>query len=347
MKVYLTYKYRVKDKHARALESMARKVNFIWNFCNDTQKHALKWNKKWPSAYELQRLTSGSSVELGLQADIIGKVCVQYQNSRRQHKRPFLRYRGKKNLGWVPVKGIRTHVDGTEIRCHGKKYSVWYSRPVPEGARICDGSSFNQDARGRWYINLVIETEANTDAGRKQIGIDLGLKSLATFSDGKIIEIPQHYRKLEKKLAAAQRAKKKKQVVKIHTKIAAQRRDHLHKVTTNIVRQYGLIAVGDVNSSNLAKTRMAKSVLDAGWSSLRHMLAYKSDYAGAIYVEVNEKLTTQACSECGCIGGPKGIAGLGIREWECVCGAVHDRDVNSAKNILRLGCQTLVEGAIA
>ena len=122
-------------------------------------------------------------------------------------------------------------------------------------------------------------------------------------------------------------------------------------MTTNLVQQYGFITAGDVSPSKLARTNMAKSVLDAGWSDLRIMLSWKSRIrGGGMCLEVPERLTTQTCSECGClpVSRPRGIAGLRIREWTCDdCGAVHDRDVNAAKNILRLGLQALAEGARA
>jgi len=95
-----------------------------------------------------------------------------------------------------------------------------------------------------------------------------------------------------------------------------------------------------VNAAGLAKTRMAKSVLDAGWSMFRNMLHYKASRHGATFLEVDERFTTQTCSTCGAIpeSRPKGIAGLGIREWVCSsCGASLDRDVNAARNILALG----------
>jgi putative transposase len=86
---------------------------------------------------------------------------------------------------------------------------------------------------------------------------------------------------------------------------------------------------------------MAKSVLDAGWSMLRTYLRYKCDHAGVAYVEVDEAYTTQTCSECGCLSGPKGREGLAVRRWVCGdCGAEHDRDQNAALNIARLGCET-------
>ncbi|MDX1656210.1 MAG: transposase [Candidatus Competibacteraceae bacterium] len=104
--------------------------------------------------------------------------------------------------------------------------------------------------------------------------------------------------------------------------------------------------IGNVNASKLAKTPMAKSVLDAGWSMFRTLLSYKAMARKVVVAEVNEAYTTRACSQCGALGGPKGREGLGVREWVCGCGARHDRDVNAALNILRLGHQSLrPEGA--
>jgi transposase len=103
--------------------------------------------------------------------------------------------------------------------------------------------------------------------------------------------------------------------------------------------------VGNVNASKLALTRMAKSVLDAGWSTFRTLLHYKAIAHGVVFEVVDEVFSTRACSECGTLSGPKGIADLGIREWVCMeCGSHHDRDVNSAKLILALGCQRLAGG---
>jgi IS605 OrfB family transposase len=133
----------------------------------------------------------------------------------------------------------------------------------------------------------------------------------------------------------------------IHAKIANRRRNFLHQHSAKLVQQYGVIAVGDVSAANLAQTTMAKSVLDAGWSDFRTMLRYKARLrGGGVCVEVSERFTTQTCSGCGRIAGPRGRAGLNERMWQCDgCGAMHDRDVNAARNILRLGQQTLAGGA--
>ena len=101
------------------------------------------------------------------------------------------------------------------------------------------------------------------------------------------------------------------------------------------MREHGRIVVGDVNALGLAERRMAKSVLDAPWSLFREMLRYKAFRYGASFAVTNEAFSTQVCSEGKSIGGPKGIADLGMRQWTCSdCGAVHDRDVNAARNLL-------------
>ena len=112
----------------------------------------------------------------------------------------------------------------------------------------------------------------------------------------------------------------------------------MHKLSTRLVKEHGAIFVGDVNASALAKTRMAKSVLDAGWSTFRTQLQYKGDDAGCWVKQVNEAYSTQECSACHARTGPKGLAGLAVRQWTCsVCGTEHDRDTNSGQNILARG----------
>ena len=114
-----------------------------------------------------------------------------------------------------------------------------------------------------------------------------------------------------------------------------------------MAENYGAIFIGDVSSKKLTKTKMAKSVLDAGWGMLKTQLKYKAIARSVMFEEINEKYTTQICSCCGVISGnsPKGRAGLGIREWICCeCGAIHDRDINAAKNILALGHERLAVG---
>lgn len=347
----LNFRYRVKSLNG-LLNRQAKAVNFVWNYCNDRQKDALRWNKKWPTAFDLDKLTAGSSVELGLHSGTINAVTAQYVKSRVQKKRPYLRYRGNKSLGWVPVKGNYLKREGEAFRFHGNTFRVFNSRPLPEG-KIKDGTNFSQDSRGNWFLNITIDVPVVPANARKPIngvGIDLGLKDFATFSTGEKVESQNVYRDSQAALAIAQRAHKRKRVKAIHAKIVNQRRDFHHKLSTRIIREFDYIAVGNVHAAGLAKTNLAKSVLDAGWSSFRKMLAYKAIKHGAWYEEVSESFTSQTCSTCGGLpeSRPKGIAGIGIREWICsYCGTVHDRDTNAALNILRRGHSALAEGALA
>ena len=112
------------------------------------------------------------------------------------------------------------------------------------------------------------------------------------------------------------------------------------------MKNYGAIFVGDVSSGKLVKSKLAKSVLDSGWGILKTQLKYKAQMHSVVYEEVSEYNTTQVCSCCGKTSpsSPKGMDGLGIREWSCICGAVHDRDINAAKNILAEGHLRLAVG---
>jgi IS605 OrfB family transposase len=341
------YRYRVKSLNG-LLNQMSRAVNVVWNFCNDSQKNALRWNKKWPSGYDLNNLTSGSCKELGLHSQSVQATCEQYAKSRKQHNKPYLRYRGKKTNGWVPLKGQALKRDGLHFTFFGKRFKVFNSRALPEG-EIMDGTNFSQDSKGNWYLNITIEIpDAPQKPIVKPIGIDLGLKDLAKLSNGEKIENKHFTKQYEEKLAKAQRAHKKRQVTSIHAKIERSRDHYLHTEALKIAKKYDYIVVGDVSPSSLMQTNMAKSVCDASWSKLRRYLEYKAVKHGTGFTVVSEHNTTQTCSSCGAKPPerPRGIAGLGIRQWTCSnCGAEHDRDVNAALNILaRSGHRTPVEG---
>lgn len=332
----LTYRYRLKETSGagRELCRQARAVNFIWNFCGETQEAAKRWNRRWPSGFDLIGLTHGVSRELGLHSDTVQAVCKQFAWSRDANRRRP-RWRSRKSLGWIPFQAARAiRLDGDAVVFLRRRYRLWMSRASDGEIR---SGSFAQDARGRWYLNLQVAVAEWQDCGTGEIGIDLGLKHLATLSNGEKFGNPRPLARHAEKLAVAQRAARKCRVKAIHAKIANCRRHFLHQLTTRLVRANRRICVGNVNASGLARTRMAKSVLDAGWSQLRSQLRYKAMRHGAEYVEVDERLTTQVCSGCGALGGPQGREGLVVREWSCGCGARHDRDINSAINILLSG----------
>ena len=345
-----TLRVRVKDKHAKALDAMACEVNMVWNFVNELSSTHTKRTGKFFSAYDLDKYTSGATKEgLKIHSQTLQGITAEYVTRRKQFKKAKLRWRvsrgSRKSLGWIPFKvGAATYKNG-QLRYAGQYFGVWDSYGLAD-YKLRSGS-FSQDARGRWYANICVESVALKSAGTESIGIDLGLKDFATLSTGEKIEAQRLYRGAEAKLAVAQRANKKQRVKAIHAQIANRRKDFLHKLSARLVKGNGAIFVGNVNAAGLAKTNMAKSVLDAGWSSFRTMLQYKCDHAAVWFEEVNESYSTQTCSCCGAIpaSSPKGRAGLRIREWVCSeCGTEHDRDINAARNILARGHARLAGG---
>lgn len=346
----LTIKLRLRDKHAAELIRQARAVNFVFNYCNELSGKAWRDHRRWLSKFDLQRLTAGASKELDVHAHTIQQTCRAFTYARDAKKRAQIRWRGRKSLGWVPFNTGHVSFDGSVLKFRGVKYEPMHGNPRLVVGMKFGAGSFNQDARGRWYVNLPVELKCAEPRPAKAVGIDLGLKTLATTSDGGKIEMPRFYRDSEMALATAQRARKSKRSRTIHAKAKNRRKDFQHKASIALVREYGTIVVGDVSPKKLAKTSMAKSIHDAGWSGFRQMISYKAMVHGGRYVEVSEAMTTQTCSSCGSLppSRPKGIAGLGIREWRCdACGTVHDRDCNAATNILRVGLDSLVEGAAA
>jgi IS605 OrfB family transposase len=347
-----TLRLRIKDKHACVLAVMARQVNQVFNFCNETSHRAIRERHQWLSGYDLQKLTNGFSKCDGvlIGSPTVQQVCEDYAKARKQFKKAKLRWRvsnpqsSKYSLGWIPFKARALQYKAGQIQFAGHKFSLWDSYGLADYE--LRAGSFSQDSRGRWYLNVVVKVQAKASAATAAVGIDLGLKEAAVTSTGERIE-GRFYRKLESKLGIAQRAHKKHRVKAIHAKIANQRKDLLHQFSTALVKQNAAIFVGDVSSAKLVKTKMAKSTLDAGWAMLKTMLEYKSHQAGIVFEVVNESYTTQTCSCCGVIAAssPKGRTGLRIREWTCSeCGAVHDRDENAARNILAAGHCRLAAG---
>jgi putative transposase len=180
------------------------------------------------------------------------------------------------------------------------------------------------------------------------VGVDAGITSLYTFSTGEKVPNPRHERRDRARLARAQRVLARKQkgsanrakarlkVARIHARIADRRRDHLHKLSTRLVRENQVIAVEDLSVRNMVRNRsLARVISDASWSQWQSMLEYKAGWYGRTVVAVDRFYpSSKTCSACGRIADS---LPLHIREWVCVCGVVHDRDVNAAKNILAAG----------
>ena len=223
---------------------------------------------------------------------------------------------------------------------------VRWSRPLPSAP---SSVTVIRDAAGRFFASFVVETnpEPLQETGR-ECGIDLGLGHFAVLDDGTKVAAPGFLRRAEKKLKKAQRdlSRKRKgsknrekarvKLARAHAKVTDARRDFHQKVSTKIIRENQAVTVEDLAVKGLARTRLAKSVHDAGWSAFVSMLEYKARLYGREFRRIGRfEPTSQVCSSCGMRDGPKP---LHVRQWQCTaCGTVHDRDVNAARNIAALG----------
>lgn len=354
-----TLSVRVKDKHATLLRQMSYEVNQCFNFANElTMKASRNYSDAgavkpvWMSAYDTQKPVLKFRNESGfiIPSHTAQEVCAKHAQARKQFKCAKLRWRvssgSKRSLGFVPFKKGSAKWKSGQVVFAKRHFDVWDTYGLSQ-YEFTSGS-FSEDARGRWYFNVCVQVEQSTvTTGKVAVGVDLGLKDTATCSDGTKLERGNFYRDLEADLGIAQRANKKKRVKAIHAKIKNRRKDALHKFSTQLVNNNAAIIVGDVSSTKLVKTKMAKSVLDAGWSMLKTQLEYKAIARSVVFEVVNESYSTVTCSCCGVIpdSSPKGRAGLRIREWVCSeCGAEHDRDINAANNILAAGHRRLAVG---
>lgn len=346
-----TLKLRIKDKHCKMLDQLASEVNFVWNYVNDLSFKHIKRSGEFLSAYDIDKYTKGASKECGLHSQTIQAISAELVTRRKQFKKAKLKWRvsnkksARRSLGWIPFKKVAIKYADGFVQYGKHQFKLWDSYGLSKYS--VKSGSFVEDSRGRWYACLVVDSSEVVKAqGKTSIGIDLGLKDLVTCSDGVKLKAPKIYREYEQRLGIAQRARNKKRVKAIHAKIKNIRQNMLHQFSRNLVTEHASITVGNVNAKALAKTKLAKSVLDASWSTFRTMLKYKCENAGVWFEEVNESYTTQTCSCCGSrSSSPKGRTGLGIREWQCMeCGTLHDRDINSALNILALGHERLAVG---
>lgn len=339
---FLTVRLKVKPEAYRWLNAASVEVNQVWNFINERASSALGNRGVWLSGYDLCAQTAGSSKYLRhIGSATIQRICSEYADKRKAVRRQKLRWRvsrgARRSLGWVPFKAANIALRGTSIRFSGKSFRLFEAHRLLslEWKQGC----FAQDAVGDWWLCLPIEQKIESNVAPKEsVGIDLGLKTIATTSDGEIMEFSRFYRNSEKRIAQAQKRGHKRQAKRLHRKAARRRSDALHKFSRRIVDQYQKIVIGDVSIQKLVKTQMAKSVLDSGWGMLKAQLQYKGEHAGRSVSIVNESYTSKVCSGCGSHSGPSGLDMLSVRAWICVdCGESHDRDVNAARNILRSG----------
>ncbi|AOY83356.1 MAG: transposase [Moorea sp. SIO1G6] len=228
------------------------------------------------------------------------------------------------------------------------KVKMIYHRPIPEGFKI-KTATITRKADG-YYVTLSIQDDTVPEilpiaSVTNPVGVDMGLKSFLVKSDGSEVPIPQYYRKAQKRLKKIQKAvsrskkgsKNRKKAIallgKAHKKVSDTRKDFHFKTAKKLLDNHDLVAHEKLNIKGLARTKLAKSVLDAGWGQFLSILSNKAENAGLITKAVNPRNTSQNCSNC----GQKVPKKLKDRIHSCPhCGYTADRDVNAAKNILNL-----------
>jgi putative transposase len=312
----------------------------------------------WKKTEELAYLNDVSSVPLQQTLRHLQTAFTNFFGKRAKYPRFKSRKKSRKAAEYS-TSGFRFREGKLTLAKMAESLDIVWSRPLPEGVKPST-VTVSQDAAGRWFVSLLCDDAsvkpltANGDA----VGIDVGLNHLLTLSTGDKITNPRHERRDRARLALAQRrlAKKAKgdganrrkarqKVARIHARIADRRRDHLHKLTTRLVRENQTLVIEDLTVRNMVKNRsLARAISDAAWGEFRSMLEYKAQWYGREVVAVDRFFpSSRLCSNCGSL---QQKMPLNVRTWTCEnCGTTHDRDVNAAENLLAVGLTVTACGA--
>ncbi|WP_408057128.1 RNA-guided endonuclease InsQ/TnpB family protein [Streptomyces bobili] len=335
---------------AARTQAWARQVRVNYN---ETSAMLTDWKKTEELAY----LNDVSSVPLQQALRHLQVAFTNFFAKRARYPRFKSRKKSRRSAEYT-TSAFRFRDGNLTLAKMAEPLDIVWSRPLPEGA-VPSTVTVSQDAAGRGYVSLLCEDPSvqplpATDAA---IGIDAGLDHLLTLSTGEKISNPRHERRDRARLAHAQRrlarkakgdganrAKARLKVARVYARIADRRRDHLHKLTTRLVRENQTIVIEDLAVGNMVKNAgLARAISDAAWSQLRGMLEYKAQWYGREVIAVDRWFpSSKLCSACGSL---QQKMPLHVRTWTCDCGTTHDRDVNAAKNILAVGLTASVCGA--
>ncbi|MGP4046248.1 RNA-guided endonuclease InsQ/TnpB family protein [Streptomyces sp. 2A115] len=311
----------------------------------------------WKKTEELAFLNDVSSVPLQQTLRHLQTAFTHFFARRAKYPRFKSRKTSRKSAEYT-TSGFRFRNGRLTLAKMADPLDIVWSRPLPDGTEPST-VTVSQDAAGRWYVSLLCQDPHVTPlpATDRAIGIDVGLSHLLTLSTGEKIANPRHERRDRTRLARAQRelsrpaqgegtnrAKARRKVAKVHARIADRRRDMLHKLTTGLVRDNQTLVIEDLTVRTMVKNRtLARAMSDAGWGEFRCMLEYKAAWYGRQVIVVDRFFpSSRLCSVCGSL---QDKMPLSVRRWVCGCGAVHDRDVNAANNLLAAGLAVSVCGA--
>lgn len=370
-----TYRYRFYPTQEQ--ESLLRRtfgcVRFVYNRALEARTEAWKSSHrtitysdtsamltKWKKDPELDFLNDVSSVPLQQTLRHLQVGFSRYWKKMSRHPRFKSKRRSCQRAEFT---SSAFSLDDTQLKIAKSRMplDVVWSRPLPNDAEP-SLVTVTLDRSERWHVSILFEASA-PDAPQlvaDAVAIDLGLHSLATLSTGEMVTNPQQFKREQQRIAKAHSAlnkkikgsanceKAKKKLARAHAKVADRRRDHLHKLSTRLIRENQTIVIEDLAVENLkkkggpSKTGINRSISDAAWGQFRSFLEYKALWYDRNLIIVDRFFpSSQLCSTCGARSGP---TTLKTREWQCDCGARNDRDVNAAQNILAAGLAVPVCG---
>jgi putative transposase len=360
----MTFKYRLRPSKSqrKKLIQTLELCRWVYNETLATRKNTWEQERKALSLYDTNKLLTVWKQEhpelKGVYSQVLQNVQERvdlafkafFRRVQAGEKPGYPRFRG---YGWYDSFTFKQF--GFELLDNGLILSkmgaikILLHRPIEGEIKTL---TVQRDAVSNWYACFSCQEESEPlPCNQQAVGIDVGLESFATLSNGKKIPNPRFFRRDEKELAKAQRklsqadkgtperVKRRKAVQHIHQRVANRRKDFAHKVSRELVDSFGMIAFEKLNGKNMLQNHhLAKSVSDAAWNQLITYTTYKAENAGRVVVLVDPRNTSKICSCCGAMVEKS----LSVRVHACpVCGFVMDRDENAANNILRLGLESL------
>jgi len=358
-----TFQYRLYPtrQQLKKLEATLEECRWLYNETLAYRKDAWEQRQQYVSWYDSkkripilkQERPTLSSVHSQVLQNVTERVELAFQAFFRRCKAgkepgyPRFKGYGRYDSFTFPQSGFTLTHDNRVCLSKIGSIKMVYHRPIKGQIKTC---TVQRSSTGKWYVSFSCEAEPERLPERpEQVGLDVGLKTFATLSDGTEIENPRFFRKEEKALAQVQRKhsklakgtperrKHRKVVARVHERITWRRENFTHQESRTIVNSYGVICVEDLQVNRMTHNHcLAKSIADASWAAFFAQLDAKAEEAGRQFVKVNPAYTSQTCSRC----GHRQKISLDVRVFNCPCCSSHlDRDLNAALNILALGLQ--------